>query len=134
MNIPNNFSEIISSGYVGYPINPLENNFNPAAAQSVFNGDNLSSIINGIGVAASTAGSIFSALSSSNPFISPEERAYYEINLISSKLNGLTSYNPLTDSNGDSLDPRYVVNYEQRNIDTSLGVNYTARPFLPTYT
>lgn len=131
MNIPNNFSDIVSSGYVGYPINPLENSFNPSGAQSLV-GNNLNAALSGLGELAAASNSIFSSLAS-NPFISAEERQFYEINLISPKLNGLTSYNPLTQSNGDLIDPRYVINYEQRNIDPALGVNYTSRPFLPAY-
>lgn len=119
-NLPTNFNKILKAGYVGYSPNRLENVFNPPGARSV--GSELSG----------RAQSIMAELSRS-PNVLQGEREIYDISLIGARLNGFTSFEPRTDSNGDRIDQGLVPNLDERNKDEELGIIYPAREFKPAY-
>lgn len=48
--------------------------------------------------------------------------------------NGYTTYNPLTDSNGDYIDPSLVTNPALKNSDSESGVPYSQRTRSPMFT
>lgn len=61
--------------------------------------------------------------------MSDADRAMYEVDLTSIviDLNGYTIYDPLTDSNGDFINPDLIPDYNAQNSDPGSGQTFTAR-------
>lgn len=123
--IPSTLRESILNGYVGYLSNsPLEALFNSVGAGSI-SSLNLSSP---------------EALNFSDPFSQgsilaqlPKElqgdKGIYSISLIGEKLNGYSTFDPLTMSNGDGIDKSLIPDFEGQNSDPDGGLPGLARTF-----
>ena len=121
---PIGFRDIINQGYVNYPsITPLENLFNPIGAQSISDTDIESEI-------SSPAGSAASYLSQF-PEVTNAERQVYNISLIGELINGLTTFDPATMSNGNLIDLNNVP--DEENSDPQGGSTPSTRNFQPAF-
>ncbi len=122
---PTGFKDFISNGYVGYlSSTPLEGLFNPIGAQSI----------------SDAPGSTSDPASLSNPSVFsqfPEElqadRDVFSISLMGERLNGYTTFDPSTMSNGDLLNTSQVPSFDEDNKDPEGGLNPTARNFTPAF-
>jgi hypothetical protein len=123
--IPATFRESILNGYVGYASEtPLEVVYNPIGADSI-RSFNLSSP---------------EALNFSDPFgggsvlaqlpVSLQGDAdIYSISLIGETLNGYTTFDPGTMSNGDAIDLSLIPDFEGQNADPDGGLPGLSRTF-----
>jgi hypothetical protein len=119
--LPPTFKDSIRQGYIGYPIiQPLEQLYNPVGniGAGSINLDNLTQPY--------FSNSVLGALSSS-PSLNPNDDSVYNISLIGPALNGYTSFDPATQSNGDLLDLSNVTNYDNTNYDPQKGSNFFDR-------
>lgn len=123
--IPATLRESLLNGYIGYSSQvPLENIYNPEGTNSISSFDLTSS----------------DALNFSNPFGSgsilnqlPEElqgdKDVYSISLIGETINGYTTFDPKTMSNGDSIDASLIPDFEGQNADSDGGLPGLSRSF-----
>lgn len=119
--LPATFKDSIRQGYVGYPTTqPLEQIYNPVG--SIGAGDiNLDDLTQ-----PSFSNSVLGSLNDI-PSITPTEEDVYSISLIGPTINGYTSFNPQTQSNGDLIDSSLLPNFEDNNFDEEKGANFFDR-------
>jgi len=109
----NKYAEV---GYIGYPTTPLESLYNPAGSTPL-----------GTDTAGTTyLPQVLSQMSSSSR-LSQNTRDLYNLSLMAIDLNGLTSFDPATMSNGDYLDISVLPKYADSNLDTDGGVLPSSR-------
>ncbi len=126
-NLPNTFITSLTEGYKGYAtLQPLDDLLRPGLASLVSLADindlrNVSRSVSGLGT-ISTA----KDLTGLGRFSIADE-AMYNLDLaeIIVERNGYTVYDPLTDSNGDFIDPANVPDYDGVNADS--GLPYSSR-------
>jgi hypothetical protein len=123
---PVTLRDSINQGYVGYPSRtPLEALFNPVGAQSVPED----------GIFIENTSPTNSSASYLNQF--PDElqadRDVYSISLMGERLNGYTTFDPTTMSNGDLLDQSQVPQFEEENSDPQGGLTSSARNFTTAF-
>lgn len=126
-NLPNTFVTSLTEGYKGYAtLQPLDDLLRPGLASLVSLADindlrNVSRSVSGLGT-VSTA----KDLTGLGRF-SVADEAMYDLDLaeIVVERNGYTVYDPLTDSNGDFIDPANVPDYDGINADS--GLPYSSR-------
>lgn len=126
-NLPNTFVTSLTEGYKGYAtLQPLDDLLRPGLAALVSLADikdlrNVSRSVSGLGT-VSTA----KDLTGLGRF-SVADEAMYNLDLadIVVERNGYTVYDPLTDSNGDFIDPANVPDYDRANADS--GLPYSSR-------
>lgn len=127
--IPATLKESIIDGYIGYLSNaPLEALYNPIGANSV-NEFNLSSQESLNFSDQFSSGSILAQL----PQALQGDSDIYSISLIGETLNGYTSFDPKTMSNGDLIDPSLIPDFENQNADMDRGLPGLARTFTPPF-
>jgi hypothetical protein len=113
-------------GNIPYP--GMESLYNPIAADSVGN-LNLRSIeaINYANLF--TSGSILGEV----PDFQRQDQDIYAISLIGETINGYTTFDPATMSNGDAIDISLIPNYESQNADPDGGRAGLSRTFTPAF-
>lgn len=117
--MPTGLKDSVSNGYVGYLSSaPLEQLFNPVGAQSV--SDAPTSVYDP---------SIFGQF----PDELQGDRDVFSVSLMGEKLNGYTTFDPATMSNGDFLDTSQVPQFEDDNKDPQGGLNPAARNFTTAF-
>lgn len=119
--LPPTFKDSIRQGYIGYPTTqPLEQIYNPVGSIGV--GDiNLDDITQPY-----FSNSVLGAINNI-PSISPDDEDVYNISLIGPTINGYTSFNPQTQSNGDLIDKSLLPNFDETNFDSEKGTNFFDR-------
>lgn len=119
--VPTNLKNSVIAGYTGYlSSTPLEALYNPVGALSV------SSVPSG-------GSAPISSILSQFPENLQADNEVYAISLMGEKLNGYTTFDPQTMSNGDLLDPSLTPTYEEDNKDPQGGLPPAARPFTPAF-
>lgn len=124
--IPTTLRDSVNQGYVGYPSStPLESTFNPVGAQSVTS----------TGLPVESTSPSNSTGSYLNQFPEPlqADRDVYSISLIGETLNGYTTFDPSSMSNGDLLDQSQVPQFEDDNADPLGGLTSSARTFTTAF-
>lgn len=127
--LPGSLRQSVLQGYMGYAsTTPLEKLYNPIAADSV-GSLNLSSpeAINYSN--PFTAGSILGEI----PDFKRQDGDIYSISLIGETINGYTSFDPATMSNGDAIDRSLIPDYEGQNADPDGGKAGLSRTFTPPF-
>ena len=127
--LPTTLRYSVLQGLVGYAsATPLEALYNPIAADSVGN-LNLRSIeaINYANLF--TSGSILGEV----PDFQRQDQDIYAISLIGETINGYTTFDPATMSNGDAIDISLIPNYESQNADPDGGRAGLSRTFTPAF-
>ena len=113
-NFPTGLADSVKAGYVGYSsTTPLEGLYNPVGAQSIQD------------LPSGATPSILDQF----PQLSQADRDVYSISLMGETLNGYTSFDPSTMSNGDLVNGAMVPDADQSNSDPSKGVIPSSRPF-----
>jgi hypothetical protein len=127
--IPATFKDSILGGLVGYlSQNPLEALYNPVGAGAIGN-ENFSS-----GAALNFSDPFGSGFVLGQiPFLGQEIADTYAISLIGEGLNGVTSYDPETMSNGDAIGARFIPQFEAENPDSGGGLPALPRAFNPAF-
>lgn len=119
--VPTGLKDAVKSGYVGYlSTTPLEALYNQSGGSSVLN-------------TPDRDGAPISSILSQFPDSLPGDRDIYSISLLGEKLNGYTTFDPGTMSNGDLLDRSLTPAFEEDNSDPQGGLNSTARNFTPAF-
>lgn len=118
-SLPPDIQDYISDGYVGYSSRtPLESLYNPVGALSVSD-------------APGTATPSFEYNQFSDEL--QGDKDVFSISLMGERLNGYTTFDPATMSNGDLMDTSQVPNFEEDNKDPQGGLNSAARNFTPAF-
>ena len=106
------FKEAVLDGYVGYPQLPalFESYFNPAGAQSLQNVDISYSGDTPWSASSSILGELMNA-----PGLSRADQQIYDVSIMGAKLNGFTSFDPKTMSNGDYFNGSLLPKDENNN-------------------
>lgn len=118
-SLPPDIQDYISDGYVGYlSKTPLEGLYNPVGALSVSDAP-------GVATSAFEYDRFADELQG--------DRDVFSISLMGERLNGYTTFDPATMSNGDLLDTSQVPNFEEDNRDPQGGLNPAARNFTPAF-
>lgn len=128
--IPATMKESVLNGYVGYSSQiPLEALYNPIGADSIGNSNiNPGDSFNFSG-SATGGGSILAQFSQEFE----RDPSIYQISLIGETLNGYTTFDPQTMSNGDLFDASLVPNFEAQNADPDGGRAGLSRTFSPIF-
>ena len=126
-NIPTTFITSLTEGYKGYAtLQPLDDLLRPGLAALVSLAD-INDLRN-VGRSVAGVGTISTAKDLTGiGRLSPADEVMYNIDLadIVVDMNGYTVYNPLTDSNGDFIDPANMPDYDGLNADS--GLPYSSR-------
>jgi hypothetical protein len=119
--LPATFKDSIRQGYVGYPTTqPLEQIYNPVG--NIGAGDiNLDDLTQ-----PSFSNSVLGSLNDISS-ITPTDEDVYSISLIGPTINGYTSFNPQTQSNGDLISSSLLPNFNENNFDKEKGSNFFDR-------
>ena len=127
--LPSTLRDSVLQGLVGYiSATPLETLYNPIAADSVGN-LNLRST-EAINYAdLFTSGSILGEV----PDFQRQDQGIYAISLIGETINGYTTYDPPTMSNGDAINRSLPPDYEGQNADADGGRAGLSRTFTPAF-
>lgn len=127
--IPATLKDSIIGGLEGYlSNNPLESVYNPIGAGSITTTDlSPSEAIN----FSDPFGSGF--VLGQIPFPNLGDTDTYSISLIGERLNGLTTFDLKTMSNGDYIDPKFTPSFEKENSDPDGGRSSLTRTFNPAY-
>lgn len=134
-NLPGTLIKSITEGYRNYAtLQPLDDVFRPGIA-SLISLDDIRDIsrysrsISGLG----TINTVKDLSGIAN--LSFADQVMYEVDIsdIVVNINGYTVYDPLTDSNGDFIDPSLVPDYESYNSDSSSGLTYSYRTRSSTF-
>ena len=126
-NLPNTFVTSLTEGYKDYAtLQPLDDLLRPGLAALVSLADindlrNVSRSVSGLGTISTVKD-----LTGLGRF-SIADKAMYDLDLaeIIVERNGYTVYDPLTDSNGDFINPANVPDYDGTNADS--GLPYSSR-------
>ena len=119
--IPTNLKDSIIAGYTGYlSFTPLEALYNPVGASSISNAPSGTSVPT-------------SSILSQFPENLQADNEIYAISLMGEKLNGYTTFDPQTMSNGDLIDLSLVPTYEEDNKDPQGGLPSSSRNFTPAF-
>lgn len=121
--IPLGLKDSIKSGLVGYlSSSPLEALYNPSGAASILGN-----------MEVGGSGLPITSILSQFPENLGGDKELYAISLMGEKLNGYTTFDPKTMSNGDLLDVSLAPTFEEDNTDPQGGLNSTARDFTPAF-
>lgn len=124
--IPTALRDSINQGYVGYSsVTPLESLFNPVGAQSVAS--------TGLPVESTSPTNSPASYLSQFPNDLQADRDVYSISLMGETLNGYTTFEPSTMSNGDLIDQGQVPQFEEENADPFGGLTSSARNFTTAF-
>jgi hypothetical protein len=124
--VPTALRDSIIQGYVGYSTStPLESLFNPVGAQSV--------VDTGLPVESTSPTNSPASYLSQFPEQLQADRDVYSISLMGEALNGYTSFDPATMSNGDLIDQSQVPQFEEQNADPMGGLTASARTFTTAF-
>lgn len=119
--LPATFKDSIRQGYIGYPTTqPLEQIYNPVGNIGIGN-INLDDFTQ-----PSFSNSVLGSLNDI-PSVTPTDEDVYSISLIGPTINGYTSFNPRTQSNGDLIDSSLLPDFEKNNFDKEKGANFFDR-------
>jgi hypothetical protein len=124
--IPTTLRDSVNQGYVGYPSStPLEALFNPVGAQSI--------ATTGLPVESTSPSNSTGSYLNQFPEPLQADRDVYSISLIGETLNGYTTFDPSSMSNGDLLDQSQVPQFEDENADPLGGLTSSARNFTTAF-
>lgn len=118
---PVEMRDSVVNGYVGYvSSSPLESLYNPSGSQSISD--------------ASVNFPYSPSILDQFPDNLQADRDVYSISLIGEQINGFTTFDPATMSNGDLLDTSLVPTFEKDNADPQGGLISSARKdFSPVF-
>lgn len=124
--IPTALRDSINQGYVGYSSQtPLEALFNPVGAQSVSSTD--------LPVESTSPTNSPASYLSQFPEQLQADKDVYSISLMGETLNGYTTFDPATMSNGDLIDQSQVPQFEEENADPLGGLTSSSRNFTTAF-